>query len=101
MTAQQVIHPCSVHADQHCQNDCPYRVSAVTLAQGYARWRDAIIGRMIVEHASDLSDAEIARTLGPCVCGPRLIAVAKAMRECGTLAASDVTPPPDEDHKHG
>lgn len=51
----------------------------------------AIVGRMTVEHAADLSDAEIERTLASCVCGPKLIRLAP--RSCGTKDCSlaDVT----------
>jgi hypothetical protein len=60
------------------------------VARGYARWGDAIVGRMVAENAADLSDAEIERTLGPCVCGPRLIVAAKAMRDAGTLTPASL-----------
>lgn len=51
----------------------------------YARWLDPILGRMVVEHAKDVSDAEITRTLAGCVLGPKLIEAAKIMREGGML----------------
>ena len=46
---------------------------------------EAVIGRMIAEKAADISDAEIERTLGPCVCGDWLVTVAKVMRVRGAL----------------
>ncbi len=56
-----------------------------TLAAYAKQWGCAIAGRMQVEGAKDTSDAEIERTLSPCVCGPRLVEVAKYMRDAGTL----------------
>lgn len=49
------------------------------------RWRDAIIGRLIVEGAQDASDSELERCLSPCVCGPALIEAAKRLRDTGNL----------------
>jgi hypothetical protein len=46
----------------------------------------AIVGRMTVEHAADLSDAEIERTLAACVGGSRLIRLAKELRDEGLLS---------------
>ncbi|KVQ85548.1 hypothetical protein KTE60_22465 [Burkholderia multivorans] len=46
---------------------------------------DALIGRMIAEMATDTSDAEIERTLRPCVCGDWLVTLAKIMRDRGAL----------------
>lgn len=55
-------------------------------AGGYIRkYGSAIIGRMIADGAADTSDAEIERTLGPCVCGQMLIVIATEMRRRGVL----------------
>lgn len=45
-----------------------------------------IQGRMAAEHARDLSDGEIERTLRGCVSPTRLIATAKRLRDAGLLA---------------
>lgn len=50
-----------------------------------ARYRKAVICRMTAEGATDTSDAEIERTLSPCVSGEMAIAVAKHMRARGLL----------------
>lgn len=46
---------------------------------------DAIAGRLTVERVTDLSDAELARGLGPCVCAGMLLRLAHILRECGLL----------------
>lgn len=60
-------------------------VKARTQEQADERVCEAILGRMIVEGARSLSDAEIERTLSPCVCGPRLVEAAKRLRDRGRL----------------
>ena len=45
----------------------------------------AVIGRLIVEDARDLSDAELERALSPCVGGHALVKTAKLMRDQGML----------------
>jgi len=50
-----------------------------------SKYGNAVIGRMVAEGAKDASDAEIERTLGPCVCGPWLVILAKVMRNRGLL----------------
>lgn len=50
-----------------------------------APYAAAISARMIAEHAADLSDAEIERTLRDCVMPTRLIALAKELRDAGLL----------------
>lgn len=50
---------------------------------------EALLGRMIADGAKDTSDAEIERTLGPCVCGGMLIEIAKEMRRRGLLVLAD------------
>jgi hypothetical protein len=54
------------------------------------KYRDALIGRMIAAGAKDVSDAEIERTLGPCVCGPALVQWAKSLRADGHLVVDDI-----------
>lgn len=56
------------------------------------KWLDPIRGRMTADNAADLSDAEIERTLGPCVCGPRLVVAARLARDNGTLRYADLLP---------
>jgi len=45
----------------------------------------AVITRLRVEDALDLSDAELERTLSPCCGGQNLVRTAKAMRDAGML----------------
>ncbi len=52
----------------------------------YDQWEAAICGRMVAESAVDVSDAEIVRTLSHCVCGPLLVAAARAGAAAGWLA---------------
>lgn len=52
------------------------------------RYGDALLGRMQAEDAKDTSDAEIERTLAPCVCGPMLVTLAQEMRALGMLNLS-------------
>lgn len=59
-------------------------------ARRAAKYRDAIIGRMSACNARDLSDQEIERTLGPCVCGDWLVPCAQLLRDAGKLAYSDL-----------
>src|SRR4051812_39252748 len=54
-----------------------------------ARCVDAILGRTIAMHANNTSDAEIIRTLAPCVCGAWLITLAKEMRARGLLVLTN------------
>lgn len=56
------------------------------------RWADAIARRMTADHARDLSDDEITRTLDPCVQGHRLVVAAKWLRTQGRL---EMTQRPD------
>jgi hypothetical protein len=47
------------------------------------KYRDAIGGRLIADHAKDTSDAELERILAPCVCGHWLVPVAMQLRDDG------------------
>lgn len=60
-------------------------MDAETLDRYGAKYLDAIAGRMVAESATDASDAEIERTLRPCVCGDMLVEVAKHLRDQGLL----------------
>jgi hypothetical protein len=51
---------------------------------------DAIIGRMLLERAVNVSDSEIERTLRNCVCGPALIKQAKHYRDQGLITDADI-----------
>lgn len=55
-------------------------------------YRDAIIGRLIVEGCANTGDAELARCLDPCVCGPALIRMAKRLRRAHKLSIDDINP---------
>lgn len=57
------------------------------IAKRKAELAEQIWGRMTAENAVDLSDAEIERTLAPCVCGGMLVRVAKELRTEGLLKA--------------
>ncbi len=46
------------------------------------RYAQAITGRMAAEDARDWSDAELERCLSGCVAGPRLVALARIVRDC-------------------
>ena len=59
--------------------------SANPATDGDRRYLSAIAGRMVADNAVDTSDAEIERTLGPCVLGPNLIPMAKRLRDSGEL----------------
>lgn len=61
---------------------------AYPLVNAALRYRNQIIGRMQAEGATDTSDSEIVRTLGPCVCGPMLVKYAQALRAVGELDLS-------------
>jgi len=41
----------------------------------------AVVARLVVECARDLSDAELERVLSPCVGGQALVRAAKVMRD--------------------
>lgn len=60
---------------------------------------DAIAGRMLAEGATiaDLSDAEIERTLRPCVAGERLVEMAKTLRDEGDLEIAIARMTQDDD----
>jgi hypothetical protein len=61
-------------------------MDAEALASYGAKYLYAIVGRMLAESAVDTSDAEIERTLKPCVCGDMLVPVAKHLRDSGALS---------------
>lgn len=48
-------------------------------------WSEAIWGRLTAERVTSLSDVDLEASLGPCVCGPRLVEWAKALRDGGAL----------------
>jgi hypothetical protein len=50
----------------------------------------AILGRMVTESASDIGDAELTRTLAPCVAGPWLVRIATAARDAGLFELDDL-----------
>lgn len=58
-----------------------------------SRLRMAIISRMHAEEATSVDDAEIVRTLAPCVCGSMLIEAATLLRDGGQLSAADLSTP--------
>lgn len=57
--------------------------------------RGAIVARMRAEGATSADDAEIARTLAPCVCGSLLIETAKLLRDGGQLSDADIAATPE------
>jgi hypothetical protein len=54
------------------------------------RWLEAIIGKLSSSHATSLTDSELDRILLPCVCGPRLVPLAKKYRDEGVLKLTDI-----------
>lgn len=60
-------------------------MDAETLDRYGSKYLEVITGRMVAEKAMDTSDAEIERTLRPCVCGDMLVPVAKHLRDSGAL----------------
>lgn len=54
-----------------------------------SKYGEAVIGRMIAYSAKDTSDAEIERTLAPCVCGNWLVTLARVMRDRNILVLSE------------
>lgn len=55
----------------------------------------AIIGRINADHAADLSDAELERTLRETVGGASMVAMAKHLRDTGVITAADLTWEPE------
>jgi hypothetical protein len=60
------------------------------LAGYFTKYRDGIVGKLAAERIGSLSDAEIDRALGPCVCGDFLTACTKHARDAGSLQFSEV-----------
>ena len=54
--------------------------------------KSALISRMISENIKGLSDAEVERTLMPCVLGWRLVPIARKMIDAGLLTVDEVLP---------
>lgn len=50
----------------------------------------ATLARMVTESASDIGDAELTRTLAPCVAGPWLVRIATAARDAGLFELDDL-----------
>jgi hypothetical protein len=58
---------------------------AMAEAEAVADRLESIVGRLVADGAQDVTDSVLARHLGPCVCGPHLVKVAKAARYRGLL----------------
>lgn len=77
----EVSHPKAVVVPAHKPEPAPV----------FGVWRvspehtEAIIGRLIADHAKDLSDAELERILSPTVGGPALTKMAQHLRDTGAL----------------
>ena len=59
-----------------------------------AKWKAQLSGRLLVEGARDLSDAELHRCLDQCVSGPACVRAAIFLREAGLLTQDDITNEP-------
>ena len=64
----------------------------MTQAQADLNYRDAIIAKMNLEHALDISDAEIERTLSQTVAPEFCINTAKRLRAKGLLMLGNKCP---------
>jgi len=51
--------------------------------------RERVIGKLIVDEAKNLSDAELTRVLGNC-CGPWILPFAQVLRDNGIITESDI-----------
>jgi len=49
------------------------------------RFINSMLGRLVADQVKDLSDAELERSLDPCIAGPQLLTTAKNLRDMGVL----------------